>query len=159
MGYHKPSSPCKHNILVVFHGIVGPNKSPHQGWGLTTIQFVMMTYSQLCRYCPFWAQRALTSVKRVFKVKRSSYIYSAMNFFLFDMGYQKNKEIKLNTVVVHANDFAKASMVSISNFHCLHKWSRSSSSSAPHSSFSGWLATQWDRWVREKDPLFLVTGE
>ena len=79
--------PCRHNVLVVSHGIVGlnkqtpltePNKPPHRGWGLALIPFVT-THSQPCRYCPFWTQRALTALKRVYLVKRSLYIYSARN--------------------------------------------------------------------------------
>ena len=57
--------PCKHNVLVVFHGMTGPNrqtphtgpnKPPHQGQRSVLIPFVT-TRSQPCRYCPFWAQR------------------------------------------------------------------------------------------------------
>ena len=52
---------CKHNVLVVSHGIAGPNKwtpkqTPHRGRGSVLIPFVT-TCIQPCRYCPFWTQR------------------------------------------------------------------------------------------------------
>ena len=56
--------PCRHNVLVVSHGITGPNrqtpltepnKPPHRGRGSALIPFVT-TRTQPYRYCPLWAQ-------------------------------------------------------------------------------------------------------
>ena len=56
---------CRHNVLVVSHGIAGsnrqtpltgPNKPPHRGWGSALIPFVT-THIQPCKYCSLWAQR------------------------------------------------------------------------------------------------------
>ena len=64
-GTSQTPSLCRHNILVVSHGIVGPNKQtpltgpnklPHRGRGSTLIPFVM-TRTQPCKYCllkPWW---------------------------------------------------------------------------------------------------------
>ena len=54
-------------------------QTPHWGRGSALIPFVM-THFQPCRYCPFWAQGALTALKRVYRVTRSSYLYSVRNF-------------------------------------------------------------------------------
>ena len=79
---------CRHNVLIVFHRItgsnrqtpyMGPNKPSCQGRGLTLIPFVT-THTQSCRYCPLWTQKALTALKCVYMIKRSSYLYTAKNF-------------------------------------------------------------------------------
>ena len=57
-----------------------PKKPPHRGQGLTLIPFIMIR-SQPCKDCLLFAQRGPHSLKRVYKVKRSSYLYSPRNFF------------------------------------------------------------------------------
>ena len=88
-----PSSPCRHNVLVVSHGIAGSNKQTpltglnkplHQGRGSALIPFVT-THSQLCRYCSLWTKEALTALKHVYLVKMSLYIYSAKNILPYSM--------------------------------------------------------------------------
>ena len=63
---------------------MGPNKPPHRGRGSALIPFVM-THSQPYRYCPLWTQRALTTLKVVYLVRRSLYIYSVRNFSPYPM--------------------------------------------------------------------------
>ena len=41
--------------------------------------------AQPCRYCPLRAQGALTALKRVYKVERSPYLYSARKFLPYPM--------------------------------------------------------------------------
>ena len=62
---HYKHPPCRHNVFIVSHKIVGsnkqiplmgPNKPPHRGRGSILIPFVT-THTQPCRYCAFWAQR------------------------------------------------------------------------------------------------------
>ena len=85
-GTSQTPPPCKHNILVVSHGIVGPNKhpygtkqTPHRGRGSTLIPFVRPAPNRvdIVRFRP---KGALTALKRIYRVKRSPYLYSAKNF-------------------------------------------------------------------------------
>ena len=46
---------------------------------------IVTTRTQPCRYCPLWAQGALTALKRVYLVRRSLYIYSARNLLPYPM--------------------------------------------------------------------------
>ena len=46
--------------------------------------------AQPCRYCPLWAQGALTALKRVYWVKRSPYLYSTRKFLPYPMWDVKN---------------------------------------------------------------------
>ena len=51
--------------------------------------------AQPCRYCPLRAQGALTTLKRVYKVERSPYLYSARKFLpypMWDVTYHKGKK-------------------------------------------------------------------
>ena len=78
--------PCRHNILVVSHGIAGPNgTNPHIGVGEPSSDTICNDPAQPCRYCPLRAQGALTALKRVYKVERSSYLYSARKFLPYPM--------------------------------------------------------------------------
>ena len=82
-----PPPPCRHNVLVVSHEIMGPNRqtplwgqtNPTPRSGSTLIPFVT-TRSQPCRYCPLWTQRGPHGFKTHLQDTRSPYLYSAKNF-------------------------------------------------------------------------------
>ena len=55
----------RHNVLIVYHQIMGSNKQTtpmelnkplHQGWRSALISFVP-TFTQPCRYCLLWVQK------------------------------------------------------------------------------------------------------
>lgn len=83
----------RHITLIVSHEIVEhniqtpltrSNKLPHWVHRLALIPFAI-THSQSCKYYLLWAQKALMTLKHVYVVKRSPYIYRTRNLFPYLM--------------------------------------------------------------------------
>ena len=89
--------PCRYNVLVVSNGIVGQiNEHPYGAKQIPTLRLEISSDTILSRLAPnyvdivsFGPKRVITILKHVDKVKKSPYLYNAINFSLFDVGCHK----------------------------------------------------------------------
>ena len=89
--------PCRYNVLVVSNGIVGQiNEHPYGAKQIPTLRLEISSDTILSRLAPnyvdivpFGPKRVITILKRIYKVKRSPYLHTVINFPLFDVGCHK----------------------------------------------------------------------